>query len=68
MHARVHARVWLGFRYSVERRRSRQIRGRLLHVITASKVNQPQIDGEKKTGSGNEPQDMDQDQGHHGSR
>ncbi|KAL7582569.1 uncharacterized protein LOC111902195 [Lactuca sativa] len=25
------------------------------------------MDGEKKTGSGNEPQDMDQDQGHHGS-
>ncbi|CAI9301171.1 unnamed protein product [Lactuca saligna] len=54
-------------RISVERRSSRQIRGRLLHVITASKVNQPQMDGEKKTGSGNEPQDMDQDQVNHGS-
>ncbi|CAI9301166.1 unnamed protein product [Lactuca saligna] len=59
---------WSWFRYSVERRRSRQIRGRLLHVITASKVNQPQMDGEKKTGSENEPQDMDHDQGHHDSR
>ncbi|CAH1446846.1 unnamed protein product [Lactuca virosa] len=56
------------FRYSVERRRSRQIRGRLLHVITALKDNQPQMDGEKKTGSENEPQDMDHDQGHHDSR
>ncbi|CAH1445515.1 unnamed protein product [Lactuca virosa] len=42
------------------RRRSRQIRGRLLHVITGSKVNKLQMDVEKKNDSGEVTQDMDQ--------
>ncbi|CAI9261975.1 unnamed protein product [Lactuca saligna] len=42
------------------RRRSRQIRGRLLHFITGSKVNKLQMDGEMKNDSGKVTQDMDQ--------